>query len=165
MRTDHLRFPSGQETTWDIIEGVDSVFILHKFEDDTFLITFLVKPGKPKSIIVEIPGGRIELGQTPKEAALRELHEETGLDLSKITHVETFGATNKEPDRQRTRFYYFLSEGGTIEDLDKQKLEPEESIVRAIVPKEAVWDLLEHGGSLAAQGILKNRELAEMLLK
>ena len=29
-----------------------------------------------------MPGGRIDAGETPEQAALRELHEEVGLDLS-----------------------------------------------------------------------------------
>lgn len=164
VRQDYFKFPGAEKPTdWVIIEGVDSVFTLHHFDDDTFLLNFMVRPGKPNSVTIEISGGRIEKGQTPKEAAIKELQEETGLPSEKIKSIDTFGATNKESDRQKTRFYYFYSKGGTKADLLAQKLEPEENIVRAIVPKEAVWDLLEFGGSLASQGILKNRELVEIL--
>ncbi|MBD8495671.1 NUDIX domain-containing protein [Pseudomonas syringae] len=37
-----------------------------------------------------LPGGRVERGETPKAAALREMAEETGLEFSSLTFVSTY---------------------------------------------------------------------------
>jgi 8-oxo-dGTP diphosphatase len=39
-----------------------------------------------------IPGGRVEPGETPAEAALRELQEETGVTAELLGIIETFAA-------------------------------------------------------------------------
>lgn len=42
----------------------------------------VVKRGRPPSMgLWSIPGGRVELGETPKDAVRREVREETGLDV------------------------------------------------------------------------------------
>ena len=46
----------------------------------------------------ELPGGGLEYGETPHEALIRELKEETGLDIKIIKPVYTFTAIR--PDYQ-----------------------------------------------------------------
>ncbi len=154
MATQTLHFPSGEELEWDIIKGIDSVFTLHELDDGRFVLIFAVKAGRPNECIVETPGGRIDKGESAQKAALREVREETGLSLNAIQEVRELGATGKEPDRQATRFTYFYTRGGTVADFDAQKLEAEETMVKAIVPPEAVFELLMAGNSLAGQGII-----------
>lgn len=54
---------------------------------DRFL---LVKRGKePKKDWLAFPGGSVEQGETPEQAALRELHEETALTAKSLKHFIT----------------------------------------------------------------------------
>lgn len=59
----------------------------------------LIQRGKPPRYLEwSIPGGRIELGETAREAALRELHEETGVDADLIGLIDVVDAISHRPD-------------------------------------------------------------------
>ena len=68
----------------------------------------LVKRAKPP-ITWEwsIPGGGQELGETTRDAALRELKEETGIDARLIGLIDVID-TVREDDSGRIRFHYTL---------------------------------------------------------
>lgn len=48
-----------------------------------------------------LPGGFLDMDETPEQAVLRELKEETGLVVSTMTQMHTFGDINRDP-RHRT---------------------------------------------------------------
>jgi mutator protein MutT len=65
------------------VDGVSAVCI----RDQAFL---LVERGRePSKGWLAFPGGRREDGETPEEAAIRELHEETGITATAVTYLTT----------------------------------------------------------------------------
>jgi mutator protein MutT len=65
------------------VDGVSAVCI----RDQAFL---LVERGRePSKGWLAFPGGRREHGETPQEAAIRELHEETGITATEVTYLTT----------------------------------------------------------------------------
>lgn len=52
-------------------------------EDEKVVVTKYKKPN-PKAGYYEIPGGKIEEGETPEQAAIREFKEETGMVVSDL---------------------------------------------------------------------------------
>jgi 8-oxo-dGTP pyrophosphatase MutT (NUDIX family) len=83
----------------------------------------------------EIPEGGGPAGQSPIEAAKRELHEETGLKASRWTQILRLHTSNSVTDEEG---FIFLAE-----DIEAGKNEPEESEADMKVWKLPLRDALE----------------------
>ncbi|KAJ5104874.1 ADP-ribose pyrophosphatase [Penicillium alfredii] len=82
------RDPLGVERTWEsaerqtrpancAIDGVGIVTILNKPTGPELLLQKQYRPPIDK-VVIEVPAGLIDAGETPEECAVRELKEETG---------------------------------------------------------------------------------------
>jgi 8-oxo-dGTP diphosphatase len=66
------------------------------FRDDCVLLATRGKA--PYEDIFSLPGGGVEVGETLAEAALRELHEETGVEATLIGFVAPVEVIERDPD-------------------------------------------------------------------
>ena len=95
------RTPSGGEKVYEMFSrdgGIDSEERLRSPKADAVMIIMTDAPREHLLLIREfrlelgreiygLPAGLIDPGETPEQAARRELKEETGLDLVEILHV------------------------------------------------------------------------------
>lgn len=77
VTTGTYELPDGQIADWDIIDGPDTVFVVAMTHDGHVVLARQYRPG-PNLILDELPGGAIGPGESPAQAAVRELNEETG---------------------------------------------------------------------------------------
>lgn len=69
--------PDGRTSSWDLIDGGQSIAVLALTDDGQVVLVRQFRPG-PSAILDEMPGGHVEPGDTLAEAARKELLEETG---------------------------------------------------------------------------------------
>lgn len=109
-------------------EGIPMVVMVDQFRHGSATVTR------------EFPAGVVDEGETPKEAAVRELLEETGLVGSRVTLL---GEINPNPAFMSNRAYFYL-----IEDVvpqAKQDLDENEQIDVLSVPLEEVVEQMGTG--------------------
>ncbi|MGH3754725.1 MAG: NUDIX hydrolase [Pseudonocardiaceae bacterium] len=80
------RMPSGEEADWDILIGGRTVAIVALTEDDRVVLVRQFRPG-PAKVLLELPGGNVDRGESVEEAAQRELLEETGFKAAALEVV------------------------------------------------------------------------------
>lgn len=81
-----FRLPSGIPETFFIDQDKSSVQVFPVTAEGKVVLVKQFRPGLEK-VETEFPGGGLEPGENPKEAAARELIEETGYEASKILHI------------------------------------------------------------------------------
>ncbi len=98
----------------------DWVLILARSKDGKWIMTEQYRHGTGK-IALEFPAGIIDKGETPEQAAIRELQEECGYTInneqltinncSRERNVAYLGAYPVNPDRHRGKFHVVFIDG------------------------------------------------------
>ena len=107
---------------------------------DNEVVVTKYKKGNKKEGYYDIPGGKIEEGETPKQTAIREMKEETGIEIQNLKYKGIM--TREYPDRMFI-FDTFISkeyegepqefEENTSEWIDIDELLKKEKILSNII--------------------------------
>jgi 8-oxo-dGTP pyrophosphatase MutT (NUDIX family) len=90
--------------------------------------------------ILELPGGVIDKGETPEQAAIRETSEETGY---LITNVQLLYSTAPNPATNNNTAYLFLATGAQL--MTTQKFDEAEDMDVVLLSKQEAIQLLRSG--------------------
>lgn len=105
----------------------DWVLILARTKESKWVMTEQYRHGTGK-IALEFPAGIIDKGETPEEAAIRELQEECGYGLIRNSElgIRNVGCFPVNPDRHRGKFHVVFIDG--VERLSKTSFDDTEEI-------------------------------------
>lgn len=87
--SDRLRGADGRETGYSYLAVPRAVFVVAVTPDDELLLVRQYRH-PVRDWTLEVPAGSVQDGETPKEAAARELAEETGGTAQTWRHLTTF---------------------------------------------------------------------------
>ena len=107
VRVDRVLLENGQESEREVVEHKGAVAILPV--DAKGNCTLVEQFRKPiEQVLLEVPAGKLDTGETPEACATRELNEETGLitnNLIPLGHIYTTAGFSNE------RIYLYLALG------------------------------------------------------
>jgi len=140
VRTDTAVSPrTGTKHDFYVIESEDWVNIIPITSDHQVVMIRQYRHGS-KEVTLEIPGGLVDPGDTPKKAALRELLEETGYHAKRI---ERIGVVNPNPAIFNNRCYTFLAKG--VKKVAGPTPDQTEDIEVILVPLKRIPNLILKG--------------------
>jgi len=91
VRVDSVVKLNGKKTTREVVEHVDCVVVLPIDSGGNILLVRQFRHAVGKELL-ELPAGSIDAGETPEQAAVRELREETGYKPCKLERLGGFYA-------------------------------------------------------------------------
>ena len=140
IRTDTAISPrTAKKHDFYIIESNDWVNIIPLTVDHEVVMIKQYRHGS-REVTLEIPGGLVEAGDTPKKAAARELLEETGYQAKRWTKI---GVVNPNPALFNNRCYTFLAKD--IRKVSNPKPDQTEDIEVVRIPIGKISGLILKG--------------------
>lgn len=149
-----LHFSNGAEAQYERLApscGYGAVIIAAMQDPDTVLLIEEYSVGTERYELV-LPKGRIEAGETPEQAANRELAEETGHAARRLAHISDIALA---PGYMRHKTSLVLAE-----DLYLQEAEGDEPEPLLVVP----WPIAQIHELIYDKGCCEGRTIAALYM-
>lgn len=116
LQVDTVTLPNGETSTREIVRHPGAVAVLALL-DGKMLVVEQYRKALEKAQL-EVPAGKLDAGEAPEAAALRELEEETGYQAKSIVHLHSFSTSPGFAD-EIIHLYF-------TEELGRGELRPDE---------------------------------------
>lgn len=147
VRVDTAQLPNGQIIEPVILEFSDWAGVIALTKAQEVLLIRLYRRGVDQ-VVWEIPGGMIDPGETPLEAAKRELREETGYGGGTFIELPVISPNS---DNHTNRYHPFLAL--EVEYVGPQSEEDLERVEVHPIPLPEVIGMAQRGELLQAMQI------------
>lgn len=87
------RLPDGREVDWDLLDTPPTVAVLALTDEEKVVLVEQFRPG-PGRVVLSLPGGLVDPGESPLDAGTRELLEETGYAAGSVEVVARIDPIN-----------------------------------------------------------------------
>lgn len=161
LREDHYRFePAGTEADFIVCESADWVLIIPYTADGQVVFVRQYRHGV-QQVVLEIPGGVVDPGETPEATAIRELREETGYHAEQVHYI---GSLMPNAALNNARVHVVLAEG--CRPAGEQTPDPLEQIEVVLYPREKIHAMIAageicHALVVAAFSLAEHRPIEE----
>ena len=122
---------TGIEGDYIAIDAPDWVMVIPEYQGSVVMVRQWRHAAQ--RLTLEFPGGVIDGGEDPREAALRELGEETGFEVGEMIHL---GSVSPNAALFKNSFHIYLARD--LKPTGDQKLDDDELLDFSLVPVEEV---------------------------
>jgi ADP-ribose pyrophosphatase len=110
--------PNGRRDSFYLNNSGRIVCALVVTKDKQVVLAQQYRPG-PDRVFLELPGGKIEAGETPKQAVAREILEETGYR----GNAHFIVATNDDAWSRKIRYHFVITDAVKVAEPHPDELE------------------------------------------
>ena len=107
LRVDTVELPEKKYSKREIVEHQGGVGIIPVTDDNSVILVRQYRKAV-NAVLLEIPAGKLEINEEPRETAIRELKEETGYTARDLEYLLEFYVS---PGYCNEKVYLFLASG------------------------------------------------------
>jgi ADP-ribose pyrophosphatase len=147
VREDSVELPGGQRAVREVVEHADVVAVVPVDADGRVLLVRQYRL-PAEQVLLEVPAGGVDPGETPEQAAQREIQEEVGY---RATTLRPLGGFYVSPGYVTEFIHAFLATGLSESAAEA---DDDERIVVQRVPLADAVRMAETGGIMDAKSIV-----------
>lgn len=126
LQVDDVLLPNNKESKRELVKHPGAVAIIAITSDNKLVVVEQYRKALERTLI-EIPAGKIEPGEDPKDTALRELEEETGFTASDLHYIQSFATS---PGFADEIIHIYVAQG--LKKLEAKRLLDEDEFVELL---------------------------------